>query len=73
MVRMNYFYIKKLYHSRIITSTFFTKSNNIFLYFRHFAQVSFIVYLFNLQGFLSFESHACFHLIFPLQILYLVV
>ena len=33
MVRMNYFYIKKLYHSRIITSTFFTKSNNIFLYF----------------------------------------
>lgn len=32
MVRMNYFY-KKLYHSRIITSTFFTKSNNIFLFF----------------------------------------
>lgn len=73
MVRMNYFYIKKLYHSRIITSTFFTKSNDIFPFFRHFAQVSFIVSLFNLQGFLSFESHACFHLIFSLQILYLVV
>lgn len=73
MVRMNYFYIEKLYHSRITTSTFFTKSNNIFLYFRHFAQVSFSVYLFNLLWFLSFESHACFHLIFPLQILYLVV
>lgn len=73
MVRMNYFYIKKLYHSRITTSTFFTKSNNIFLFFRHFAQVAFIVYLFNLLWFLSFESHACFHLIFPLQILYLVV
>lgn len=69
---MNYF-IKKLYHSRIITSTFFTKSNDIFLFFRHFAQVSFIVYLVNLLWFLSFESHACFHLIFPLQILYLVV